>query len=271
MARLAKQHVTFRFTVIFKYTGDRYLYRGGMMRDDDLRDYRADMRQEYNALNQDLADHDKMYKRNFTQYDREKVNRPLRDKAQRVAQQVGRAVMSGKFADLYALKMDLLRLLVQMNPDTRKAFKQSIYLDRLSPAGERAYSKIVPLVEVAALPQPDRIAYITLVEISNQCDRYEDDPAAFKPMRVSLTRKYSKTKPQVMAIYTKTSSPALQHDIEFRMDIVEQTLGTGKSVQRRQQKTPVPARKKTAAARARTTAKQPSILDRAITFTGFRF
>lgn len=240
------------------------------MRDDDLRDYRADMRQEYNALNQDLADHDKMYKRNFTQYDREKVNRPLRNKAQRIAQQIGTALMRGDFDAVYDLKMNLLRLLVQMNPDTRKAFKQSIYLDRLSPAGDRAYSKIVPLVEVAALPQPDRIAYITLVEISNQCDRYEDDPAAFEPMRASLTRKYSKIKPPVMAIYTKTSSPALQHDIEICMELVEQTLGTGKPVQRKQRKTPVPARKKTAPARARTTAKQPSILDRAITFTGFR-
>ena len=270
MARLAKQHVTFRFTRIFKYAGDRYFYRGGMMRDDDLRDYHAELKQEYADLERDLAYHDKIYKRDFINYDKTKVDNQLRNKAQRIAQQIGTALMRGDFDAVYDLKMNLLRLLVQMNPDTRKAFKQSIYLDRLSPAGERAYSKIVPLVEVAALPQPDRIAYITLVEISNQCDRYEDDPAAFKPMRVSLTRKYSKTKPQVMAIYTKTSSPVLQHDIEFRMDIVEQTLGTGKSVQRRQQKTPVPARKKTAAARARTTAKQPSILDRAITFTGFR-
>jgi len=240
------------------------------MRDDDLRDYRADMRQEYDALNQDLADHDKMYKRDFTQYDREKVNRPLRDKAQRVAQQVGRAVMGGKFADLYALKMDLLRLIGQMNPDTRKAFKQRLYLDRLSPAGDRAYDIVVPLIEVAALPQPDRTAYITLVEIGNQCDRYEDEPAAFEPMRATLTRKYSKIKPQVMAIYTKTSSPALRNNIEVSMDVVEQTLGAGKPVQRKQRKTPVPARKKTAPARARTTAKQPTILDRAITFTGFR-
>jgi len=241
------------------------------MRDDDLRDYRADMRQKYNALNQDLADHDKMYKRNFTQYDREKVNRPLRDKAQRVAQQVGRAVMRGDFDAVYDLKMNLLRLLVQMNPDTRKAFKQRLYLDRLSPAGDRAYDMVVPLIEVATLPQPDRTAYITLVEISNQCDRYEDDPAAFEPMRASLTRKYTRIKPQVMAIYTKTSSPALQHDIEIRMELVEQTLGTGKPVQRKQRKTPVPARKKTAPARARAATKQPSILDRAITFTGFRF
>ena len=241
------------------------------MRDNDLRDYRADMRQEYDALNQDSADHDKMYKRDFTQYDREKVNRPLRDKAQRVAQQVGLAVMGGKFADLYAMKMDLLRLIEQMNPDTRKAFKQRMYLDRLSPAGDRAYGTIVPLIEVAALPQPDRTAYITLAEISNQCDRYEDDPAAFESMRVSLTRTYSKIKPQVMAIYTKTSSPALRNNIEVSMDVVEQTLGAGKPVQRKQRKTPVPARKKTAPARARTTAKQPTILDRAITCTGFKF
>ena len=240
------------------------------MRDDDLRDYRADMRQEYNALNQDLADHDKMYKRNFTQYDREKVNRPLRDKAQRIAQQIGTALMRGDFDAVYDLKMNLLRLLVQMNPDTRKAFKQRLYLDRLSPAGDRAYDMVVPLIEVATLPQPDRTAYITLVEISNQCDRYEDDPAAFEPMRASLARKYTRIKPQVMAIYTKTSSPALQHDIEIRMELVEQTLGTGKPVQRKQRKTPVPTRKKTAPSRARAATKQPSILDRAITFTGFR-
>lgn len=241
------------------------------MRDDDLRDYHAELKQEYDTLNQDLADHDKMYKRDFTHYDREKVNRPLRDKAQRVAQQVGRAVMGGKFADLYALKMDLLRLLVQMNPDTRKAFKQRLYLDRLSPAGDRAYDMVVPLIEVATLPQPDRTAYITLVEISNQCDRYEDDPAAFEPMRATLTRKYSKIKPQVMAIYTKTSSPALQHEIEVLMDLVELTIGVGNSAQRRQRKTLVPVRKRRAPARARTTAKQPTILDRAITCTGFKF
>lgn len=241
------------------------------MRDDDLRDYHAELKQEYDSLERDSADHDKMYKRDFTQYDREKVNRPLRDKAQRVAQQVGRAVMGGKFADLHAMKMDLLRLVEQMNPDTRKAFKQRMYLDRLSPAGDRAYGTIVPLIEVAALPQPDRTAYITLAEISNQCDRYEDDPAAFESMRVSLTRTYSKIKPQVMAIYTKTSSPALRNNIEVSMDVVEQTLGAGKPVQRKQRKTPVPARKKTAPARARTTAKQPTILDRAITCTGFKF
>lgn len=241
------------------------------MRDDDLRDYRADMRQEYNALNQDLADHDKMYKRDFIDYDAAKVNKPLRDKAYRVAQQVGRAVMRGDFDAVYDLKMNLLRLLVQMNPDTRKAFKQRLYLDRLSPAGDRAYDMVVPLIEVATLPQPDRTAYITLVEIGNQCDLYEDDPAAFEPMRASLTRKYTRIKPQVMAIYTKTSSPALQHDIEIRMELVEQTLGTGKPVQRKQRKTPVPTRKKTAPSRARAATKQPTILDRAITFTGFRF
>lgn len=240
------------------------------MRDNDLRDYRADIRQEYDALNQDLADHDKMYKRDFTQYDREKVNRPLRDKAQRVAQQVGRAMMGGKFADLHAMKMDLLRLIEQMNPDTRKAFKQRMYLDRLSPVGDRAYGTIVPLIEVAALPQPDRTAYITLAEISNQCDRYEDDPTAFEPIRASLARKYTRIKPQVMAIRVKTSSPALQHDIENLMEVVEQAIGAGKPVQRKQRKTPVPAKKKTAPARARSATKQPTILDRAITFTGFR-
>ena len=240
------------------------------MRDNDLRDYRADIRQEYDALNQDLADHDKMYKRDFTQYDREKVNRPLRDKAQRIAQQIGTALMRGDFDAVYDLKMNLLRLLVQMNPDTRKAFKQRLYLDRLSPAGDRAYGTIVPLIDVATLPQPDRTAYVALVEIGNQCDRYEDDPAAFEPMRVSLARKYTRIKPQVMAIRVKTSSPALQHDIEDLMEAVEQAIGAGKPVQWKQRKTPVPARKKTAPARASTTAKQPSILDRAITFTGFR-
>lgn len=240
------------------------------MRDDDLRDYHAELKQDYDALERDSAYHDKMYKRDFIDYDAAKVNKPLRDKAYRVAQQVGRAVMGGKFADLYAMKMDLLRLIGQMNPDTRKAFKQRLYLDRLSPAGDRTYGTIVPLFEVAALPQPDRAAYVALVEIGNQCDLYEDDPAAFEPMRASLTRKYTRIKPQVMAIYTKTSSPALQHDIEIRMELVEQTLGTGKPVQRKQRKTPVPTRKKTAPSRARAATKQPTILDRAITFTGFR-
>jgi len=271
MARLAKQHVTFRFTVIFKYTGDRYLYRGGMMRDDDLRDYHAELKQEYADLERDLAYHDKIYKRDFINYDKTKVDNQLRNKAQRIAQQIGTALMRGDFDAVYDLKMNLLRLLVQMNPDTRKAFKQSIYLDRLNPAGERAYSKIVPLVEVAALPQPDRAAYVALVEIGNQCNLYEDDPAAFEPMRVSLTRKYTRIKPQVMTIYTKTPSPALQHDIEDLMEVVEQAIGAGKPAQRKQRKTPVPARKKTAPARARAATKQPTILDRAITFTGFRF
>ena len=100
---------------------------------------------------------------------------------------------------------------------------------------------------------------------------YEDEPAAFEPMRVSLTRKYTRIKPQVMAIRVKTSSPALQHDIEDLMEVVEQAIGAGKSVQRRQRKTPVPTRKKTAPARARAATKQPTILDRAITCTGFKF
>ena len=241
------------------------------MRDDDLRDYHAELKQDYDALERDSAYHDKMYKRDFIDYDAAKVNKPLRDKAYRVAQQVGRAVMSGKFADLHAMKMDLLRLIGQMNPDTRKAFKQRLYFDRLSPAGDRTYGTIVPLIEVAALPQPDRAAYVALVEIGNQCDLYEDDPAAFEPMRVSLTRKYTRIKPQVMTIYTKTPSPALQHDIEDLMEVVEQAIGAGKPAQRKQRKTPVPARKKTAPARARAATKQPTILDRAITFTGFRF
>lgn len=234
------------------------------MRDDNLRD-------EYVALNQNSARHDNMYKRDFAQYDAAKVNRPLRDKAEQSAQQMGVALMRGKFGDVHDLKMDLLRLIKQMDPDTRKAFKQRLYLDRLSPAGDRAYDIVVPLIEVAALPQPDRTAYITLVEIGNQCDRYEDEPAAFEPMRATLTRKYSKIKPQVMAIYTKTSSPALRNNIEVSMDVVEQTLGAGKPVQRKQRKTPVPARKKTAPARARAATKQPTILDRAITCTGFKF
>lgn len=234
------------------------------MRDGNLWD-------EYVALNQNSARHDNIYKRDFAQYDAAKVNRPLRDKAEQSAQQMGVALMRGKFGDVHDLKMDLLRLIEQMDPDTRKAFKQRLYLGRGSPAGNRAYDKAVPLIEVAALPQQDRAAYIALSEISNQCGRYADVPAAFEPMRVSITRKYTRIKPRVMAIYANASSPALQHEIEVLMDLVELTIGVGNSAQRRQRKTLVPVRKRRAPARARTTANRPSILDRAITCTGFKF
>lgn len=41
---------------------------------------------------------------------------------------MGVALMRGKFGDVHDLKMDLLRLIEQMDPDTRKAFKQRLYL-----------------------------------------------------------------------------------------------------------------------------------------------
>jgi hypothetical protein len=89
MARLAKQHVTFRSRVIFKYTGDRYLYRGGMMRDDDLSRLSRELKQEYADLERDLAYHDKIYKRDFINYDKTKVDNQLRNKAQRIAHRLG--------------------------------------------------------------------------------------------------------------------------------------------------------------------------------------
>lgn len=203
------------------------------------------------------------------------VNNTLspRDRAYTVVSVLYDAIEKQATQEIFELRHELLELLSQLRPNERQLFRQWIYLDRIDwdktsdMMGTKVYNIVIPLLEVSQLARPDIQTYVSLDVLSHECQQYRIDTRN----RDSYLYRYTNLKPNVVQLIENTESPTLKRDIKMRIKLIERCIKlTGKSVTRRQQKSPVSA-KKTAPKHARTTVQSPSsFMDRIAKVSGIR-
>ncbi|MFA5445119.1 MAG: hypothetical protein WC262_09150 [Bacteroidales bacterium] len=210
-----------------------------------------------------------MNSNNLKDYNATNVNESVRDQALSAASKLGEVLFGkGTFRDYHAIRMELLRLFVRMNPDTKKSFNQMMPKSR--GGSRRLYEEVAALVEVATLSPQGRKAYVTLSASCYKCELYGDNPEAFERMRESIVRSYNSIKPKLSTIIAGSSSSTMTEDIRSRMITINSYIEIGKMTTRRQQKPQSLTKGKSTSAPI-PIPNQSSVMCRVAKMSGIRF
>jgi len=224
--------------------------------------YNPEMREELDEQYQELRDNAKLHTRDWFDKNENNVDKQQVRQAERLGMKIGTALLTSRWDDVIQYENELQKIVQQMNSDTKKKFKQQMYLARLSSAGERAYDRIVILLDLTELPLIEQRAYSILNDIFDTLTGgYVTDAT-----REVLRKRYNAFKSQLLAI--KPPSPAFEYALKRRMEYVEEKLNT---TSRRQRKTKAPVRRKApTTARSAAPPKQSSFMDRIVKISGVR-
>lgn len=243
--------------------------------------YSPEMREELDEQYEGFKRDSERYKHDRDWYDlnERKVDMTLVRNASKIGVEIGAYKLSGQFDEIDSLENKLINLLDKMSPDTKKAFKRQMHLERLSPAGERVFDDILVYLDLSEMTLGDRRLYNQLREVDEIIIEYYDER---KPVPDVVIKRYEMIKSQLTA--AKMSS-RIRSKISRDMKNIESRLSrlyaAKNTVARKQCKSKTMLRKhtnvstqnKTAPSRSRRvmkSAKSLSFMDRIVKISGVK-